>query len=254
MKPRKQDETDAKYISRLEQQNDGLKRRNAELGRWQSALNEAVTILSTEASLAFQVMAEKAGVRAHPSVKATLELFNTISHPQWRSQETPMPKIEFPEDWDLDDGSAWSGDGDMALNSKIAEVIETIETMKWKNGRQHDLLERVADDLQAVCRHGIEGFKDAAGFRPVEVAVPSGHFREMSADDLRDVVNAMGWIALDLAQDLHFANFALRRDLRAATYRRVCGDLYALSQLATSPGSAPQKIDIKVFGAEEESY
>lgn len=39
---------------------------------------------------------------------------------------------------------------------------------------------------------------------------------------------------LDLAQDMHFANHMLRRDLRAAVYRRVCSDLYALQWLRRS--------------------
>lgn len=257
MKPRQEGETAEHYIKRLEDANASLRAQEASTKAWMGRLNDAITTLSTEASTAFQAMAEKAGVRSHPSVTAAVALFDQIAFPQWSpssngGEQVALPKIEFPTEWNLDDQQAWSGDADMALNAPIAEVIEILQQLGDKLKKdQRERLAVVVTQLDKLLTSRINGIKEAAGFQPKHLApLPPKHFREMSADELRDLVSAMGWMALDLAQDMHFANHMLRRDLRAATYRRVCADLYTLSQTAIEP-EGEKTIDIKVIGGEQ---
>lgn len=250
MKPRKPDETDEHYIRRLEDQNKELKRRNDSMSSWQERLNEAITALSCEGSLAFQAMAEKAGLRSHPSVTEAVKLFDMVSHPQYRSGEEKLPKIEFPTFWDLDSPTAWSGDADMALNAPIAETIEFLDSLKFSgNHKQAKFASELIGRLHQVLIGKVDGIKDARGFRPKHLAIPSGSIANMDKETLQKVVEAVSWMALDLAQDMAFANEALRRDLRAATYRRVCADLYRLAWFGPEIPE-DSNFNIKIFGAD----
>ena len=248
MKPRKQHETDAEYIARLEAANAGLRRRNKEVTKWAAAINRAVTQISTDASLVFQAMAEKAHVRSHPSVTKAVEMFDSIAHPQWQDSPKGYPLDEWPTDWDFDTEGAWSGDADMQLNAPIADAFEYFETRRFNCSEEEARrIDEIALKLNEILEGRIEGVKDAAGFQPRQISVPTTeHCNDMSAEELREIVSAMGWMALDIAQDLSFANRALRRDLRAAAYRAACADCYSLADFAYRPRDP--KIDIKVFG------
>lgn len=255
MKPRKNTETDAHYIKRLEDANVSLQQENARIKKWASDLNEAVTVLSCEASLAFQAMAEKAGIRSHPSVTEAVQLFDSIAFPQWRG-EKKIPKVAFPQFWDLDSPRAWSGDADMQLNSPIASAIEFLQSHRWGGGEALIReIDRICDGLHRLTIRGVQGLKDGHGFKPLRTApISKTHYRDMSAEELRNLVNAATWMALDLAQDMSYANEMLRRDLRAACYRRVCGDLYRLSQLGFGDGGRDERFDIYIAGGTQEPF
>lgn len=251
MKARKSNETDAQYIARLEQQNASLKQHNGQLSTWAGRVNESVTRLATEGSLVFQAMAEKAGVRGHPSVTQAVRLFDMLAHPQWQ-KESP-PAVEWPTDWTFEgSGDQWSGDADMQLNAPIATAIEELEHLKFAAPKQMQRIDGVMELLHKALEAKRDDVKAAVGFKPrVCSPPPPGHYRDMSADQLRDLVETMAYMALDLAQDMHFANHMLRRDLRASTYRRVCADLYALSWLDTKDADPDVRFQVKVFGGEE---
>lgn len=249
MKPRKEGETDENYIRRLEDQNANLKQRNDQLSAWADRVTEAVNTLSCEGSLVFQAMAEKAGVRGHPSVTEAVRLFDYISHPQWKSREEKPAKIVWPEDWDFDASDEQSGDADMALNSPIADAVGMLSNYHFAKDRNRLIADAVGL-IQKALKTSIDGIKERNGFVPKFMKpIDAKRYDEMSAEELRDLVSNIGWMALDLAQDMGFANDMLRRDLRAATYRRVAGDLYAISQL-TIKWSAPTNFDVKVFSGE----
>lgn len=250
MKPRKPDESDEHYIKRLESANEGLRRDNKAMAKWASSLNEAITVLSTQGSLAFQALAEKARVRSHPSVTKVVELFDLISHPQWRNQDQRLPEIEFPEEWDFDQPGAWSGDADMSFNAPIAKAIEYLTSRRFRaSNKERDWEVEIIAGLEKVLRERVEGIKDGCGFIARTVTIPSAeHYRKMDRDQLAELVSALGWMALDLAQDMAFANEMLRRDLRAATYRRVAADLYRLAFLETN--EPPGQFNVKVLGGE----
>lgn len=232
---------------RLLASRDGVRERNKSLTEWLERVTDSVTTLSTEGSLAFQAMAEKAGVRGHPSVTAVVGLFDSIAHPQWSRGEKPEP-VEFPTDWDFDKTDEQSGDADMLLNSVVPALVDAVEAIQFSFKQPtKERLGRMVGALLAGLGKRVEGVKDAAGFKPRHVTVPTGPLAGMDAEHLRMLVSALGWFALDIAQDLHFANQMLRRDLRAAAYMRACNDLYRLSQLAVDE-SPPDHIDIKVFG------
>lgn len=251
MKPRQPNESDAHYIKRLEDANASLRANEASTKKWMGALNEAVTRLSTDASLAFQAMAEKACVRSHPSVTAVVALFDQIAFPNYRTGEETVPAIKFPTDWDLDSKDAWSGDADMELNAPLAEVRELLHHLHDRlKPAEREALANVMTQIDGLLKTRMNAVKEVAGFVPKHLKpLAPKHYREMSAEELRDLVDAMGWMALDLAQDMHSANHMLRRDLRAAAYRRICADLYTLSQTAIEPRDA--QFDVKVVGGEQ---
>lgn len=248
MKARKPNETDGQYIKRLEDANHGLKQQNDQLSKWACNISEAVTHLSTEGSVVFQAMAEKAGVRGHPSITAVVELFDSIAHPQLRGEKA-FPKVVWPQDWDFDKEGEWSGDADMALNSPVDEAIQLLEALKFETkDKFHEPICKAQEGLHMVLIKGVDGHKAKAGFKPKEFGIPQKRYDEMTLEELKELVSVMSWAALDLAQDMNFSNEMLRRDLRASAYRRVCGDLYALSQMDCNP--PPGKFNVKVFGDE----
>jgi hypothetical protein len=245
------DELKAAY-KRLYDSRNSLQQHNGNLTKWASRINDAVTTLTTEGSLVFQAMAEKAGVRGHPTVTEAVRLFDSISHPQWSNDEPP-PKIEWPTDWSFT-GDNWSGDADMALNAPIAEAMEKLRMAQHSVNKDsiYYLIDAAVADLLKAMRRGVEGIKEQHGFKPVHLTMPTGkHPNDMTEKELREAVSIMGMMALDLAQDMDFAGFMLRRDLRASTYRRVHGDLYRLAFFDFGNAKADPQITVKVFGGEQ---
>jgi len=240
MKPRQPNETDAHYIARLEAQNLSLREHNKRLTAWQTRINDAVTLLSTEGSLVFQAMAEKAGVRSHPSVTKVIELLSRISHPQWANgQAMPIDK-EWPTDWALDDAEgAWSGDADMELNAPLKKLHDLFSMLRFSsnlNEKQSRVFAEALQDIDAALLARIQGFKAKLGFKPKHLQPAADvSYRDMTREQLIEHVDMLGWMALDLAQDLESTNDLLRRDLRAANYRRVTSDLYKITQFAVTP-------------------
>lgn len=231
---------------------NGLKERNGQLAKWATAISTAITHLATEGSLVFQAMAEKAGVRAHPSVSAVVSLFDKIAYPQWHNEDQIFPKIEWPAEWSFECEEQWSGDADMLLNEPLHEAVMWL-TERTANLSHADRF-KIANLIEKAIAKKIEGVKAAAGFRPRQIAPVTGKpLGLMSKEELIKQFEAMSWLALDLAQDMHFANVVLRRDLRAATYRRVSNDLYRLSSWAFEMDHPTEGgvFGVKVFGREE---
>lgn len=240
MKPRKPDETDGNYIKRLEASNAELKK----IGKWAERVSRSVTWLSCDASVAFQAMAEKAGVRSHPSVTAVVEAFNLIANPQWQKDDAKLPDLTFPTDWDLDPAEAWSGDADMELNAGIKMALEYLDVRCFARGVSEDERKRVVEIMDALegPLAGIVAKALPARAERQPVVIPE----DATRDDLASAINDMSWRALDLAQDMSSTNEMLRRDLRAAAYRAICRDLYDLARLNV-PERNPN-FDVKVIG------
>lgn len=231
MKPRRPDESAENYIKRLEASNRDLRRVEKHAMR----LNDALSRLGTEGSLVFQAMAEKAGVREHPSVTQAVKFFDSLVGLQWENGE-PIPAIEWPDDWDFESEDQWAGDADMLLHAPLQELSEMLEAFSWKLPDKYSTpLREASAKIDRLMRSRIDQIKEDNGFVP----------RVLTINQAPDHI---GWALLDLAQDMHFANFMLRRDLRASVYRRVCADLYALANAEFA--DEPPQIDIKIFGSE----
>jgi len=227
------------YIGRLETSRDDVRANNKEVTKFANKVNEAMTRLSSEASVVFQAMAEKAGVRGHPSVTQAVQLFDGLMHVQW--QDKKPAGVEWPKDWDFDDKDDWSGDADMQLNAPIAALIELLNPLslhRLPEGQWRAICEAV-DRVEVAMRTHIQGIKSLHGFKKMTVNV-------------KDAPRGIGMALLDLAQDMDFANTMLRRDLRAAVYRRVRSDLYALSHCEFE--DEPSNIDIHVLGGDGPTF
>lgn len=251
MKPRKPTEPDADYIRRLEVANRSLREDNKRLKQWASNLDKAVSVLATDASLAFQAMAEKAGVRFHPSVRAVIKMLDSLVG--MYCHEPDAPKIEFPKDWDLDPPEALSGDADMQLNSPIARAIELLNLFATKNHGNEELVKdifRTIGQLDRVLQKGIEGVKRREGYErtPPPPRPEIKNYCDMTRKELTDMLSYLSWWALDLAQDMDFTNEFLRRDLRASAYRRIRDELYRMAYESTN--STERNVVVKVLGAE----
>lgn len=245
MKPRKPDETDAAYIARLEASNADLRSQ----GKWAERVSRAVTALAVEASVAFQAMAEKAGVRSHPSVTEAVRLFDAIAHPQWTPDGESFNGITFPSDWDLDPPGAWSGDADMELNSPIAAVLEYLDAKAFSSSVKRDEREHVGRLMEGLDRP-LQGM--VVKLLPDRQRPPVDIPADASREDLAEAINAMSWAALDLAQDMASTNEMLRRDLRAAAYRRIARDLYEMARVhVPQPEHGGPFLDVKVIGGEQ---
>ncbi|TGR84592.1 hypothetical protein EN866_32825 [Mesorhizobium sp. M2D.F.Ca.ET.223.01.1.1] len=227
------------YITRLKASRDQMKANNKEVSKYANRVNEAVTHLASDCSLVFQAMAEKAGVRGHPSVTEVVKLFDSIMHSQWQKED--FPKVEWPTDWNFDDANQWTGDADMQLNAPIAKLIELLDfwSIRALKDSHREAIGNAIVEVQRAMRTHIEGIKANHGFRKMTV-------------DVTDAPNGIGMAILDLAQDMEFANSNLRRDLRAATYRRVCADLYTLSQCEFE--ERPTNFDVYLVGGQNPPF
>jgi hypothetical protein len=81
----------------------------------------------------------------------------------------------------------------------------------------------------------------------------SKHPKDMSREELREVVSAMSWAALDLAQHLNFTNEMLKPEFREEAYKRaerMAGELSSLPY-AFDPAAQPNndKFNVVVLGA-----
>lgn len=231
MKPRKPSEDDAAYIRRLEDANASLRAENRQLGKWVGKVERAVSWLAIDASLAFQVMAEKAGVRSHPSVSKAVELFDTIAHPQWTADDAKLPDLDFPTDWDLDPPNAWTGDADMELNTAIAKVLEYLDSRKFNGGLRKGEMEQVFElehRLETALMGVVDGMFPPRASPPMPTEIPDSATR----DDLARVIQEMSWRAFEIAEDMGVTNSMLRRDLRAGAYRRMCRDLCEIGRVS----------------------
>lgn len=234
---RRPNETDASYISRLEASNADLRGQ----GKWASRTSKAVTWLAVDASLAFQAMAELAGVRAHPSVTKAVEAFDKIAHPQWTADDE---SVSFPTDWDLEPVEGSPGDADMELNAGIAKAIDYLRDRlfaKDVSNAERDAIDDIIDSLERpIARLVDQALPERQKRKPV--SIPD----DATRDDLARLVNNISWRALDLAQDMETAREFLRRDLRAGAYRAISRDLYAMSSLFVPERN--DKLDVKVIG------
>lgn len=228
------------YISRLEASRDQMQANNKAVSKYADRVNNAVRSLAVDCSLVFQAMAEKANVRAHPSTTKVVEYFDAFAGLQWGTDEPPS--IQWPTDWDFDGEDAWTGDADMQLNAPIAELVELVDAVCFQRGTSDAMrtaLREAVERVQKAMLTHIGGIKANHGFRVKEI-------------DISNEPEGMGWAVLDLAQDMRFANEMLRRDLRAAVYRRVCSDLYRLAFSNHEPG--PSNFDVKVLGGSSSPF
>lgn len=222
------------HIKSLEASRDQLKQNNKRLSNYYSRLETAIRALASDGSLIFQAMAEKAGVRGHPSVSKVVAYFDAFHSFGWGEAEE-LPTIETPDDWDFDREDEWSGDADMQLNSPVARLLDIIchyEVQTKLPERVREELNKAVVAVEHALRTHIDGIKSAHGFTTKSV-------------DISRIPDGIGLALLDLAQDMDFANEWLRRDLRASVYRRVCADLYRLAFHGHE--EEPRRIDVKVF-------
>lgn len=232
MKPRKPNESDESYINRLEDRNKDMEVR----GKWANKVGRAVTWLAVDASLAFQAMAEKAGVRSHPSVIATVKAFDTIAHPQWTADSAEIGDLSFPTNWDLDPPDAWVGDADMELNSGIAMALEYFNSRRFNcKGAEFkhlcEIAEKLEGPLQGIVQKALPARRER---KPIEI--PEGATR----DDLARAINEISWLAFEVAEDLDMTNALLRRDLRAASYRHAARQLWEISRISVRLENEPE--------------
>jgi len=75
------------------------------------------------------------------------------------------------------------------------------------------------------------------------------HYRNMNAEELRELVFAMGWAALDLAQHLHFTTHCLKPEFQGDAYERACVMAYELADMPFNfEPTPPKQCQIAIFG------
>jgi hypothetical protein len=78
----------------------------------------------------------------------------------------------------------------------------------------------------------------------------SKHPNDMTREELRELVSAMSWAALDLAQHLNFTNDWLKPEFREQAYKRGEQMAYELSHMpyAEDRPEGDSKFNVVVFG------
>lgn len=225
------------YASLLASRN-AMKANNDENSKYLKKFTQIVNHHIPHLALVIAALAERAGVKNAPAVQVAIKTCDAISHPQWNE----VPNVpEFPEVMGIEadvDQSEY-GDSEMEMDAAVANAAGPLrDPFFLTDAPREKVTQAVTQYMEAVGsylrRAHIDVAKDAAGFEPKQIVIPTGD------------QSAFGWAALDLAQDMHFARTMLRRDLRDLAYARIAGDLYRLANMQFC--EEPQKIDIKVMG------
>ena len=212
------------------------------VGKFAARLNDVVTWLSTSAAVAFEAMAEKAGVSSHEDVQTFVKAFGECCYSQW-SDGGKLPKIQLPYSFDIDeDLEKYSGDAGMKHSAKISELMNYLKSLYWDKNKElsnNSIQWRAAlFDLTDGIVSGLKSKRSA----PHEMEMP---LLKDHCEHCRD----MSWMALDLAEDMTTTMEMLRGDLRAASYRRISRDLYKLSCPPDNIQDARKsKFQVKVIG------
>ncbi len=75
------------------------------------------------------------------------------------------------------------------------------------------------------------------------------HPNDMDREELRKLVSAMSWQALDLAQNLNFIGHMLKEEYKEQAFESAIKQAYNLSNLPyTTDDLVESRIDIAVFG------
>ncbi len=75
------------------------------------------------------------------------------------------------------------------------------------------------------------------------------HPNDMDREELRDLVRAMSWQALDLAQNLYFIDTGLKEEYSDQAFKSAIKQAYELSNLPYSTDDIVESnIDVAVFG------
>ena len=206
-------------------------------------INSNTTWLATHGSLMFQSMAEKAGVSSNPSVIDMANQFSNCAYAQW-PKEIPQ-KISLPLDFKIDeDVEKYRGDADMQFSAPITNLIQYLDRLMFS--AKDDSLSKKAYEwkcaLEEVSDGILSGYKDKVG---IDVKPQKHHPMDSHCEVCKD----MSYMALDIAQDMRAAMEMLRGDLRAASYRRICSNLY---KMAFPPDNIDElrnsNIQVKVVG------
>ena len=76
------------------------------------------------------------------------------------------------------------------------------------------------------------------------------HPNDMTWQELRDLVSAMSWAALDLSQHLNFTNEMLKEEYKANAYKRAESMAGAICSMPYKDHAPPGQIDMVIFGAD----
>lgn len=141
MMPRKQDETDAHYISRLEISNRDLKAHNEAMRKSQKQLHRIIVPAAQQAGLVLQCAAEMAGVTEDAEVGACIAGLEALGSYSWKEDDLhvpPMPAIAMPPE-------PYSGDVEMILKSALEKA--KAEQLPWKPAKGAALYAKV-DEIE----------------------------------------------------------------------------------------------------------
>lgn len=74
------------------------------------------------------------------------------------------------------------------------------------------------------------------------------HLNDMDREELRDLVSAMSWAALDLKQHLQFTIDMLKDEYKENAYKKACKMAYDICQMPYQEPKPKSNFDISLFG------
>lgn len=221
MKPRKNGESDADYIRRLETANSDLRASNSRLAKTMAMYDERARPAASHARAVLLAAAEACGMSGDESVKKTAECLDALAGLPW-SRDIPHPgyMLEYPA---ADDECR--GDAEMVLRSVYERVLgdtthfSIFSLFSSLPAAKADVARSVVHELCRLAQANLEGQARAVIGRPARAApvVPpleSLEAAQAAFDELRHEV----WM---LFEDLEMSRHMLRLDLRASMYEAI---------------------------------
>ncbi len=145
MKPRKQKETDAEYISRLEMANDQLRKNDKEQAQRAWAIYHHVRDAAAWMGMVVNAAAEACDMSDHESVKHVRNVVDVICGLPWGDHAwpslPPVPKLDHPT------YPIKGGDAEMIAKSVVADLGPLLKEIREQRG--HKTPDNCPDDLSA---------------------------------------------------------------------------------------------------------
>lgn len=224
VKPRKEGETDAQYIGRLEQANANLRRENARWSEQIGVYNSRARPAAYFTGAVLHAAAEACGMADDPRVGRAAVVLDQLSGLPWQKtipEPTTLPTFGAPNleanggDCEMLLRSAYEALGDVLYEPLHAiNLFDSLRPME-KNllWRMLHALMRLADENLTTQARALAGVpKPREAFNPPKVE---------TLDQARDLIQSAWFEVCDVLSDVEIGRACLRLDLRSTMYRNA---------------------------------
>lgn len=244
MKPRKQGESDAAYIQRLESANDSLRAENRRLWDENKKFVTHGRVAASQAGAILNMAAEACGVSDDAAVKSARTTLDALAGLPWSEIPQTITSLEIP----FVEALGARGDAEMVVRSAYELVVHTaydpcffMSILKGAKPKDRDLVMGMIQNLADLARANVsDQIKCVTGIdfsRPTAPA-PEVH----TLEDARALINDTWFEISDVLSDVAISQALLRLDLRAGMYDSA---FRRISKIMRRAGNAVDRLPLR---------